>query len=176
VAGLDPPAAHAAAADVEVLADPKRARLGEFLDILGRDALADQLAAAAWTAIGQSDRNHPVDLLGWLAVGVPALGRAQLAPGPFGVGLGFAPGQRGGLPFGRPPQRLHLAAQARVDLLEPFTLALQALPIGLQALDPLAELLLLALWVLLPVPQRGVLVLEQRDPLAPLIRSGSASP
>jgi hypothetical protein len=90
--------------------------------------------------------------------------------GPLGVGLGLAPGERGGLPLGRPPQRLQLAAQARVDLLEPFTLGLQALPLGLQALDPLAELLLLALQVLLPVPQRGVLVLEQRDPLAPLIR------
>ena len=101
---------------------------------------------------------------------VPAVGRARLAPGPLGVGLGITPGERGGLPFGRPPQRLHLPAQAGVDLLEPFTLSLQPLPLGLQALDPLAELPLLALQVPPPVPQRGVLVLQQRDPLAPPIR------
>jgi hypothetical protein len=104
------------------------------------------------------------------------MGRARLAPGPLGVGLGIAPGERGGLPFGRPPQRLHRTAQPRVDLLEPFTLGRQALPFGRQALDPLAQLLPLALQLLLPVPQRGVLLLQQRDPLAPPIRGRARRP
>ena len=174
--GLNPPPAPAAAADVEVVADPQRARLGKLLEVLGRDALQDQLAAAARTAIPQPDHHHSVDPLGWLAVRVPAMGRARLAPGPPGVGLGIAPGERGGLPFGRPSQRPHLLAQPRVDLLEPFTLGLQPLPLGLQALDPLAQLPLLALQLLLPVPQRGVLVLQQRDPLAPPIRVRASQP
>jgi hypothetical protein len=88
---------------VEVIADPQRARLGELLDILGHDALADQLAAAARTAVGQPDRNYPVDPLGWLAVPVPAVGRARLAPGPLGIRLGLAPGERGRLPLASPP-------------------------------------------------------------------------
>jgi hypothetical protein len=104
------------------------------------------------------------------------MGRARLAPGPPGVGLGLAPGERGGLPFGRPSPRLHLLAQPRVDLLEPFTLGLQPLPLALQALDPLAQLPLLALQLLLPVPQCGVLLLQQRDPLAPSSRVRASQP
>jgi hypothetical protein len=57
-------------------------------------------------------------------------GPRPACPRPAGVGLGLAPGERGGLPFGRPSQRLHLLAQPRVDLLEPFTLGLQPLPLA----------------------------------------------
>src|SRR4030095_14324287 len=108
-------------------------------------------------AVGQPDRNHPVDPLGWLAVRVPAMGRARLAPGPLGIRLGLAPGERGRLPLASPSQRLHLLARPRVDPLERVPLGRQPLPLDLQALNPLAELLLLALQLLLPVPQRGVL-------------------
>ena len=90
MAGLDPPATRAATADLEVVADADRPRWGQLLDILGRDALTDQLAAAAGTASRQPDHHHPVDLLGWgwLPMAVAAMGRPHLATRAVGVGDG----------------------------------------------------------------------------------------
>jgi hypothetical protein len=108
VAGLDPPATRAAAADVDLVADAQRAGLGQILDMLGRDPFGDQLAAAARTASRQPDRHDPVDPLGWLPVRVPAVGRAGLTPGTLGISLRVALGERGGLPLAGPAQPLHL--------------------------------------------------------------------
>jgi hypothetical protein len=88
VAGLDPPAARAAAADVDLVADARRAGLRQLLHMLGRDPFGDQLAAAARAPTRQPDHHDPVDPLGWLPVRVPAVGRAGLAPGTLGISLG----------------------------------------------------------------------------------------
>jgi hypothetical protein len=88
VAGLDPPAARAAAADVDLVADAQRAGLGQLLHMLARDPFGDQLAAAARTPTRQPDHHDPIDPLGWLPVRVPAVGRAGLAPAPLGSALG----------------------------------------------------------------------------------------
>ncbi len=141
MAGLNPQAARSAAADVDVVADGQRAGLGEILDMLGSDSLQDQLAAAAGAAARQPDGDHLVDVLGWLPVRVPAVGRARLAPGRFGVGRAVVPGERGGLALGGPAQRLDLGAQALVGLPQPLALDPQPLVVrnqplafGLQAL------------------------------------------
>jgi hypothetical protein len=126
--------------------------------MLGRDPLQNQLAAAARTASRQPNRHHPVDPPGWLAVRVPAVGRAGLAPGTPGIRRGVLPGERGGLALAGPAQRLHLGTQALVGLPESLTLGPQPLAFGLQApLLVLQQLLLLA--------QGGVLVLQAGDAL-----------
>jgi hypothetical protein len=119
MAGLSPQAARSAAADVDVVADGQRVGLGEILDMLGGDSLQDQLAPQPGAAARQPDGDHLVDMLRWLPVRVPAVGRARLAPGKFGVGRAVVPGERGGLvALGGPAQRLHLA-QALAGLPQP---------------------------------------------------------
>jgi hypothetical protein len=165
VAGLDPPAARPAAADVDFVADAQRARLGQVLDMLGCHPFQDQLAAAARTASRQPDRHDPVDPLGWLPVCVPAMGRTRLAPGTLGSRLGVVPGERGGLALAGPAQRLHLGPQPVVDLPEPLTLHPQPLVLPAQPLAFSLQALLLVLRPLLLLAQRGVLILEAGDAL-----------
>jgi hypothetical protein len=121
VAGLDPAPAGAAAANVDLIADGQRAGLGQLLDVLGRDPLQDQLAAAAGTGLWQPDRDDLVDPLGWLPVRVPAVGRAGLAPGALGVGPRVAPGEWGGLALGGAAQVLDLGPQPLVGRPQPLT-------------------------------------------------------
>ena len=165
MAGLDPAAARPAAADVDLVADGQRARLGQVLHMLDRDPLQDQLATAARTASRQPDRNDPVDPLGRLPVRVSAVGRARPAPGPLGLGLGLTPGERGSLPLGCPAQRLHLGPQPLVGLPEPLTLHPQPVVLLAQPLTFGLQPLVLAFQPLLLIAQRGVLVLEAGDAL-----------
>src|SRR5215207_9539637 len=69
---------------------------------------------------------------------------------------GVALGERSGLAFRRPTQRLDLAAQPLVDLLEPLTLGPQPLVLRPQPFPLLPQLLLL-------FAQRGVHVLKPND-------------
>jgi hypothetical protein len=69
---------------------------------------------------------------------------------------GVALGERSGLAFRRPTQRLDLAPQPLVDLLEPLTLGPQPLVLRPQPFPLLPQLLLL-------FAQRGVLVLKPND-------------
>jgi hypothetical protein len=70
---------------------------------------------------------------------------------------GVALGERSGLAFRRPTQRLDLAPQPLVDLLEPLTLGPQPLVLRPQPFPLLPQLLLLLF------AQRGVLVLKPND-------------
>jgi len=165
VAGLDPQAARPAAAHLDLVADAQRARLGQILDMLSRHPFQDQFAATARTASRQPDRHDPVDLLGWLPVRVPAVGRAGLAPGTLGIRRGVVPGERGGLTLAGPAQRLHLGPQPLVGLPQPLTLGPQPLVLPTQPLAFGLHALLLALQPPLLLAQRGVLVLEVGDAL-----------
>ena len=134
MAGLDPETARAAAADVNLEPGSQRARLGQVLDMLDRDPLQDQLAAAAGAASRQPDGDDLVDALRRLPVRVPTVGRAGPAPGALGVGLGLAPGERGSLTLGGSSQRLDLGPQPLVGLPEPFTLDPQPVVLHTQPL------------------------------------------
>jgi hypothetical protein len=134
VAGLDPAAAHTAAADLDLVAGHQRAGSRQVLDVLGRHSLQHQLAAAARAACRQPDLDDLVDMLGWLPVGAGAVGRAGPAARALWAGRGITLGERGSLAFSRPAQRVHLDAQPLVGRLEPLTLGPQPLVLGLQRL------------------------------------------
>ena len=136
--------------------------------MLGRHPLQGQLATAARAARRQPDRDHLVDMLGRTPVAAGAVAHARLAAGTLGVGHRVVPGERGGLAFGRPAQRLHLTAQPLVDLLEPFALGPQPLVLH-------AQPLVLGLQPLLLLAQRGVLVLKPGDPPAQPIQTSRPS-
>jgi hypothetical protein len=128
VAGLHPPAAHAAAADPDLKAGHERPGRRQLLLVLHRHPFQRQLPAAAGAACWQPHRNDLVDVVRWSTpVGAGAVGRAGLAPRPLGVGRGIALGERPRLALGRPAQRLHLTAQPFVEFLEPFALGPQPL-------------------------------------------------
>jgi hypothetical protein len=160
MAGLDPPAAGAAAADLDLETGHQRPGGWQLLDVLDRHPLQRQLTAAARAAPRQPDHHDLVDVLGRAPVGAGAVGRTWLAPRPLGVGHRVALGEGRRLALGRPTQRLHLTAQPLVDLLEPFTLGPQPLVLPTQPLTFGFQPLVLALQPLLLIAQRGVLVLE----------------
>jgi hypothetical protein len=163
VAGLHPPAAGAAAADLDLEAGHQRPGRRQLLLVLHCHPLRRQLPAAAGAACRQSDRHDLVDMLGRAPVGAGAVGRAGLTPRPLGVGHRIALGERRRLALGRPAQRLHLAAQPLVEFLEPFALGPQALVLHAQpfafGLQPLA----LGLQPPLLLAQPGVLLLKPGD-------------
>src|SRR5512132_2769242 len=156
MAGLDPAAARTAAADLELVAGHQRRGGRQVLDVLHRHPLQRQLTAAVGTARRQPHRNDLVDLLGDGPVGVATVGRTRLAARAPGMRRGVALGERSGLAFRRPTQRLDLAAQPLVDLLEPLTLGPQPLVLRPQPFPLLPQLPLL-------FAQRGVLVLKPND-------------
>jgi hypothetical protein len=127
VAGLDPAAAHPAAADLDLVAGHQRAGSRQVLDVLGRHPLQHQFAAAARAACRQPDLDDSVDMLGWLPVGAGAVGRAGPAAGALWAGRRITLRERGSLAFSRPAQRLHFGPQ-------PLVLGLQLLAFGLQPL------------------------------------------
>ena len=90
VAGLDPPAAHAAAADLDLVAGHQRPGRRQLLLVLHRHPFQRQLPAAAGTASRQPHLNDLVDLRWSAPVGAGAVGRAGLAPRPLGMGRGVA--------------------------------------------------------------------------------------
>jgi hypothetical protein len=133
---------------------------GKSSNILDRNPLQDQPAAAARATSWQPDGDDLVDPLGRLPVRMPAVGRAGPAPGTLGLGLGLAPGERGSLTLGRPAQRLHLGAQPLVGLPEPLALHPQPVVLLTQPLAFGLQPLVLTFQPLLLDAQRGVLVLE----------------
>jgi hypothetical protein len=167
VAGLDPPAAGAAAADLDLQAGHQRPGGRQLLHVLGRHPLQRHLPAAARAARRQPHRNDLVDLLGRAPVGAGAGGAARLTPRAAWDGHRVARGARRRLALGRPAPRLHLAAPPLVDLLEPFALGRQALVLHAQpfafGLQPFA----LGLQPPLLLAQRGVLLPTPGDPPAP---------
>jgi hypothetical protein len=135
LAGLDPAAARAAAADLDLVAGHQRPGRRQVLDVLDRDPLRRHLAAAAGAARRQPDRDHLIDPLGRSPVGTATVGRTRLAARTLGIGHWVALGERGGLALGRPAQRLHLATQPFVDLPQPLPLGPQPLVLPTQPPD-----------------------------------------
>jgi hypothetical protein len=88
VAGLDPQAARAAAADVNLEPDSQRARLGQILDMLDRDPLQDQLAAAAGAASWQPDGDDWSTRSGGCRCACLPWAAPDLRPARLGLGLG----------------------------------------------------------------------------------------
>lgn len=151
--GVGPCGRRLAAANLELVAGHQRPSGRQVLLVLHRHPLQRQLAAAARAACRQPDRDDLVDVLWRVSVGARAVGRAGLAAGALGSGRRVVFGERGGLAFGRSPQRVNLGAQPLVGRLEPIALGPQPIVLPTQPLTfGLPSLLLLS--------QRGVLVLK----------------
>jgi hypothetical protein len=161
---LHPAPTPGAPADRHLEPGGQRCRLRQLLDMLHSDPFHQQFAPAPRAPSRQLDRDHPVRPCRRSPVPPSPVRRTRPTPGTLRVRRGVTLGQRGGLPLGRPAQRLDLAPQPLVGLPEAFTLALKAIVLAAQPLTFSLKPPPLGLQPLLLLTQRGVLVLQPRQP------------